>query len=64
MQSQSTERKIVAVGTVDEIRRSLSGQTEEKYHDLNGRMMLPGFQDWHLHTIEAGINNNESFLLH
>ena len=26
--------------------------------DLNGRMLMPGFQDVHLHVVEAGINQN------
>lgn len=29
--------------------------------DLEGKMMLPGFQDVHLHVIEAGMNENLCF---
>lgn len=46
--------KILTTGTEDGIRAELGD--EDIYWNLNGRMMLPGFQDAHLHAVEAGIN--------
>lgn len=45
---------IVGVGEEDDIRNALGDETE--YFDLEGQMILPGFQDAHLHAVEAGIN--------
>lgn len=45
---------IVGVGEEDDIRSALGDETE--YFDLEGQMILPGFQDAHLHAVEAGIN--------
>ncbi|OUS12827.1 hypothetical protein A9Q97_05565 [Rhodospirillales bacterium 47_12_T64] len=55
------ERGVVtAVGTEGE----LLGQAQQKHKviDLGGRMLLPGFQDPHLHALEAGINETACFL--
>jgi hypothetical protein len=57
---------IVGVGTEEEIRASLgsSGGTEEEtaYYDMKGQMILPGFQDAHLHAVEAGINEQICYI--
>ena len=51
----SGEGKILQVGSFDD----LNGEAGEavKRIDLGGRMVLPGFQDAHLHAVEAGIND-------
>lgn len=46
---------IIAVGSEKAVFNSISADI--KIIDLNGRMMLPGFQDVHLHAIEAGVNS-------
>ncbi len=43
---------IVAVGTDADVRRSIGAGTE--VHDLKGRMLLPGFQDAHIHAVAGG----------
>ena len=45
--------RIVAVGTDDEV-RGLSGRDTEVI-DLEGRMLLPGFQDAHVHPPAGGL---------
>jgi predicted amidohydrolase YtcJ len=45
--------RIVAVGTDDEIRDRIDGSTEVV--DLRGRMLLPGFQDAHVHPPSGGL---------
>jgi predicted amidohydrolase YtcJ len=45
--------RIVQVGTVKEAMTLLGDRT--RIVDLNGKMMLPGFQDVHVHPIEAGM---------
>jgi hypothetical protein len=42
---------IVAIGTQDDIRVTF-GKDKSEYWDLDGRMMIPGFQDAHLHAVE------------
>jgi len=46
--------KIVAVGTDAEVREQVDGATDEI--DLRGRMLLPGFQDSHIHAPSAGLD--------
>ena len=46
--------QIVAVGTEDEVFVAMSESAE--IIDLDGAMMLPGFQDTHVHLLEAGVN--------
>jgi predicted amidohydrolase YtcJ len=46
--------RIVAVGTDDEVRELLGPRTE--HHHLPGRMVLPGFQDAHVHPPFAGLD--------
>ena len=46
--------RIEFVGTDDAV-RSLIGQ-ETELHDLRGRLMLPGFQDAHIHPIYSGLD--------
>jgi predicted amidohydrolase YtcJ len=46
--------RIVAVGTDDEIRAHVGPRTEVV--DLAGRMLLPGFQDAHIHAQGGGMD--------
>jgi predicted amidohydrolase YtcJ len=46
--------RIAAVGTDAAIRSSIDAHTE--VIDLAGRMLLPGFQDAHVHPVYAGID--------
>ena len=46
--------RIAAVGTDAEIRDQVSSQTE--IFDLDGRMLLPGFQDAHVHPVSSGVD--------
>lgn len=55
---------IVAVGTEDEVFEVVSESAE--IIDLEGAMLMPGFQDTHVHLLEAGVNQQfcvlDSFL--
>ncbi|WP_419903090.1 amidohydrolase [Kiloniella sp.] len=51
---------ITAVGQEDKLRNL--AEDNYKIVDLGGRMLLPGFQDPHLHALEAGINETACFL--
>jgi predicted amidohydrolase YtcJ len=44
--------RIVAVGTDDDVRTLIGPRTT--VHDLDGKMLLPGFQDAHCHPPSAG----------
>lgn len=44
---------ITRVGSDEEILAGLDSQTV--VHDLDGRFLMPGFQDTHLHVAEAGL---------
>jgi hypothetical protein len=46
--------RIVAVGTDDDVRDLIGSSTEVV--DLGGRMLLPGFQDAHVHPVLGGID--------
>jgi predicted amidohydrolase YtcJ len=46
--------RIVAVGTEDEIRSLAGGGTE--IVDLSGKMLVPGFQDAHVHPVLGGLD--------
>ncbi|WP_299866678.1 amidohydrolase [uncultured Hoeflea sp.] len=46
---------IIAVGSMTSV-MAAAGQ-DPKVIDLMGRMVLPGFQDVHLHAVEAGVNS-------
>jgi predicted amidohydrolase YtcJ len=48
--------RIVFVGTSDEAKNFIGDDT--KVVDLKGRMVVPGFQDAHVHPISAGIEAN------
>jgi predicted amidohydrolase YtcJ len=48
------EGRIAAVGTDAAIRPSIDAHTE--VIDLSGRMLVPGFQDAHVHPVYAGID--------
>ena len=45
---------IVAVGTDDEIRDLIGDGTDVV--DLAGRMLVPGFQDAHVHPVGGGVD--------
>jgi len=45
--------RIVAVGSATEVRPLVGPRT--RVVDLAGRLLLPGFQDAHIHPIEAGV---------
>lgn len=49
---------ILNVGTEDQVISALDSATEPTIVDMKGRLVLPGFQDVHLHAVEAGINAN------
>lgn len=46
--------KIVAVGTDADVRERIDGAKDDI--DLRGRMLLPGFQDSHIHAPSAGLD--------
>jgi predicted amidohydrolase YtcJ len=46
--------RIVAVGSDDAIRDHVGPRTE--VFDLEGRMLLPGFQDAHVHPVSGGVD--------
>jgi predicted amidohydrolase YtcJ len=46
--------RIVAVGTAAEVGQWIGPRT--RVVDLNGRLLLPGFQDVHIHPIFAGVD--------
>ena len=46
---------ILAVGTKADALQAAGADAE--VIDLGGRMVLPGFQDIHLHAVEAGVNS-------
>ena len=46
--------RIVAVGSDDSIGEHLGPRTE--VFDLDGRMLVPGFQDAHVHPVSGGVN--------
>jgi predicted amidohydrolase YtcJ len=46
--------RIALVGTDDDVRAAVGGGTEVV--DLAGRMLVPGFQDAHVHPVSAGID--------
>ncbi|CAB9518553.1 amidohydrolase [Seminavis robusta] len=50
---------IVGVGTYDDLTSEFPDYT---LTDLEGQLVLPGFQDAHLHAVEAGINAQLCFV--
>src|SRR5690349_19830710 len=46
--------RIVAVGSVADVRRTIGRRT--RVVDLAGRLLLPGFQDAHVHPISGGVD--------
>lgn len=49
-----TDGRIVEVGSDDALREHLGPRTE--VFDLAGRMLLPGFQDAHVHPVGGGVD--------
>ena len=54
------DRRILAVGSEQTVLEQ-AGPTARRI-DLQGRMVMPGFQDPHLHALEVGINGNPESL--
>lgn len=54
--------RIVAVGSPDEVGDLIGPATDVV--DLRGRMLLPGFQDAHVHPVSAGVDMLECDLHH
>ncbi len=52
--------KITAIGSEADILAQATDDTQ--LIDLQGRMVMPGFQDPHLHVLEAGLNENLCFV--
>jgi len=48
------DSRIIFVGSDDAVRAFIGQDTE--LHDLRGRLMLPGFQDAHIHPIYSGLD--------
>ena len=46
--------RIVSVGSDDDVRDRIDGTTEVL--DLRGRMLVPGFQDAHVHPVSGGVD--------
>jgi predicted amidohydrolase YtcJ len=46
--------RIVSVGSDDDVRDRIDATTEVL--DLHGRMLVPGFQDAHVHPVSAGVD--------
>lgn len=54
---------IVAVGSDAEVKQYVNQMNGEMdYTDLNGRLILPGFQDSHIHAVEAGIYSDMCYV--
>ncbi len=49
-----TGGRIVAVGSADDVRELIGPRTDVV--DLTGRMLLPGFQDAHVHPVWGGLD--------
>jgi hypothetical protein len=47
---------IVAVGPEPSVLSRYSTASEYDYVDMEQRLIIPGFQDAHVHAVEAGIN--------
>jgi predicted amidohydrolase YtcJ len=55
-----TDGKIAFVGSDDRVRALIGPETATI--DLRGKMMLPGFQDAHVHPLYAGLEETSCFL--
>jgi predicted amidohydrolase YtcJ len=53
-----TNGRISALGTVAEM-KALAGKST-RFIDAGGRMMLPGFQDTHIHLQDGGYDYSQS----
>ena len=47
--------RILAVGSLDDIRVFADGGTRKM--DVGGRLVLPGFQDTHIHLQDSGVDH-------
>mgnify|MGYP000495241313 CR=1 FL=1 len=48
---------IIHIGNDKDTRRFISSKT--KIVDLNGKMLMPGFQDSHVHPVDSGMTYNQ-----
>ena len=48
---------IIHIGNDEDARRFISSKT--KIVDLNGKMLMPGFQDSHVHPVDSGMTYNQ-----
>lgn len=55
-----SDGRIIFVGEDSEAEKFIGA--ESQVVDLAGRMLMPGFQDAHLHALEAGINEKLCFI--
>ncbi len=51
--------KILAVGAKKEVMKRAGSNA--RVLDLKGRLVMPGFQDTHLHALEAGMNEKQFY---
>ncbi|MFT4926497.1 MAG: putative amidohydrolase YtcJ [Phenylobacterium sp.] len=51
------DNQIIFVGSDDDVSEFIDDQTEVT--DLDGKMMMPGFHDVHIHPIESGSGNTQ-----
>ena len=51
------DKRIIFVGSSDDVSAYIGRDT--KVVDLKGKMMMPGFQDVHIHPVSAGIKYNQ-----
>jgi dihydroorotase len=58
----STDLRTDSEGTISEIGSGLSASPEETTVDLNGRWLLPGLVDCHVHFREPGLVRKEGYL--
>jgi predicted amidohydrolase YtcJ len=52
---------IVAVGTLEEVRHSMQAHQPDEI-DLNGRTLLPGFIDPHMHVLSSAMYRSKNWL--
>ena len=52
--------RIAFVGSDDNVREHIGPDTD--IHDLRGKMMLPGFQDAHVHPLYSGLEARSCYL--
>lgn len=58
----STDLRVAADGTIAEIGQGLAAQEGEQVVDLDGKWLLPGLVDCHVHFREPGLVRKEGYL--